>query len=97
MCAGLAPELDETASFIGRWMDILRPGYERVAAQIAESEARKAALEKEVVLTSLRNLETFPIVTEAVEAGFLTLHGAFVDIGTGALMAYRGNAGFVAV
>ncbi len=97
MCAGLAPELDETTSFVGRWMDILRPGYERVAARITEPEVRKTALEQEAVLTSLLNLETFPFVTEAVEAGLLTLHGAFVDIGTGALMAHQGDVGFVVV
>ena len=97
MCAGLAPELDETSSFVGRWMDILRPGYERVAARVADPEARKAALEQEAVLTSLRNLESFPFVAEAVEAGVLTLHGAFVEIGTGRLLTFRGEAGFVAV
>jgi carbonic anhydrase len=97
MCAGLAPDLEKTSSFVGRWMDILRPGYERVAARVAEPEARKAALEREAVLTSLRNLGTFPFVTEAVAAGVLTLHGAFVEIGTGALLAYRGEVGFVAV
>jgi carbonic anhydrase len=97
MCAGLAPELEEATSFVGRWMDILRPGYERVAARIAEPEARKAALEEEAVLTSLRNLETFPFVAEAVAAGLLTLHGAFVEIGTGALKVYRRGGGFVAI
>jgi len=96
MCAGLAPELEESTSFIGRWMDILRPGYERVAARIDDAEARKAALEKEAVLTSLRNLQTFPFVAQAVTAGVLTRHGAFVDIGTGTLAVYRGEAGFVA-
>ncbi|MFQ5564754.1 MAG: carbonic anhydrase [Paracoccaceae bacterium] len=97
MCAGLAPELDQAGSFVGRWMDILRPGFERVAARIAEPEARRAALEREAVLTSLRNLETFPFVAEAVAAGVLTLHGAFVEIGSGVLTVYRGEAGFVAV
>lgn len=96
MCAGLAPELEESASCIGRWMDILRPGYERVAARIDDAAARKAALEKEAVLTSLRNLQTFPFVAQAVTAGVVTLHGAFVDIGTGTLAVYRGEAGFVA-
>jgi carbonic anhydrase len=97
MCAGLAPELEQASSFVGRWMDILRPGYQRVAARVAEPEARRAALEQEAVLTSLRNLGTFPFVAEAVAAGVLTLHGAFVDIGTGTLMVYRGEAGFVAI
>jgi carbonic anhydrase len=95
MCAGLAPELEEATSFVGRWMDILRPGYERVAAKVAEPEARKAALEEEAVLTSLRNLGSFPFVTGAVSAGLLTLHGAFVEIGTGTLLFHRDGKGFV--
>ena len=97
MCSGLAPELEESTSFIGRWMDILRPGYQRVAAEHSDPAARKSALEQEAVLTSLRNLETFPFVTKAVAAGKLTLHGAFVDIATGALKVYRGKDGFVTV
>jgi carbonic anhydrase len=95
MCAGLAPELEEATSFVGRWMDILRPGYERVAARVAEPEARKAALEEEAVLTSLRNLGSFPFVTDAVSGGLLTLHGAFVEIGTGTLLFHRHGKGFV--
>ena len=97
MCSGQAPQLDEATSFIGRWLDILRPGYDRVAKRVKDPAERKAALEHEAVLTSLRNLETFPFVTKAVEAGMLTLHGAFVDIATGALKVYRGKDGFVAV
>jgi carbonic anhydrase len=97
MCAGLAPELEQSTSFIGRWMDILRPGYERVAAAVPRTGDRLSALEREAVLTSLRNLATFPFVTEAVAAGVLTLHGAFIEIGSGALLVYREGRGFVAV
>jgi carbonic anhydrase len=28
MCAGDAPELEEKSSFVGRWLDILRPGFQ---------------------------------------------------------------------
>jgi len=97
MCAGTAPELNEATSFVGRWMDILRPGYERVSAISTDPKERKAALEREAVLTSLRNLGTFPFVAEAVAAGILTLHGAFVEIGTGALLVHRDGRGFVAL
>ncbi|MEM7238804.1 MAG: carbonic anhydrase [Pseudomonadota bacterium] len=85
MCTGEAPELDETSSFIGRWMDILRDGCNAVIAEGLEGEALTARLEQEAVLTSLRNLETFPFVREAVASGELSLHGAWVDIGTGTL------------
>jgi carbonic anhydrase len=88
MCAGLAPDLEANASFIGRWMDMLRPAYDAVAASTPDPEARKAALEREAMLTSLRNLLTFPFVAEAVGAGSLTLHGCFLDIGTGGMSVY---------
>ena len=60
MCAGLAPDLEKDTSFIGRWMDILRPGYERVK-EISDEATRRRALEKEGVLVSLENLAGFPI------------------------------------
>lgn len=83
MCSGAAPELEKASSFIGRWMDILRPGYETVSAKFKERDQALRELEHEAVRTSLRNLGTFPFVQEAVEAGLLTLHGAWIDIADG--------------
>jgi len=97
MCSGKAPELEESSSFIGRWMDILRPGYLRVRHRVEGEEAQKAELEREAVLVSLRNLETFPFVAEAIEAGLLTLHGTWLEIGSGVLHHYEQDAGFVPV
>lgn len=97
MCSGRAPELESATSFIGRWMDILRPAYRRVAARVPEVAAQKAAFEREAVLVSLANLETFPFVTEAREAGMLTLHGAWFDIGAGRLHAWSAETGFAPV
>ncbi len=86
MCTGHAPQLEEATSFVGRWMDILRPGFDRVSAlppdQILE------ALEKEAVLISLANLMTFPFVREAVESDRLTVHGLWNNIGEGDLQQY---------
>jgi len=84
MCSGAEPGFDSGSSFIGRWMEILRPGFERVA-DIAEPEKRLTALERESVVTSLINLEGFPFVQAAREAGVLTLHGGWIDIATGRL------------
>ena len=83
MCSGHAPELDEATSFIGRWMDILRPGYE--ALPPGEDAERLQSLEKAAVTVSLENLLTFPFVRQAVEDGRLTLHGLWHDIGEGTL------------
>ncbi|MWB76499.1 carbonic anhydrase [Pseudooceanicola sp. 216_PA32_1] len=87
MCSGHAPELEQKSSFVGRWMDILRPGYERVQ-DIEDLEDRRKALEKEAVLVSLDNLMTFPFVKQAVEEGKLTLHGLWNDIGEGGVSEY---------
>lgn len=86
MCHGRAPELAEKTSFIGRWIDILRPGYERLGGNDAEIEA--STLEKEAVIVSLENLMTFPFVSEAVDADKLTVHGLWNDIGEGGLEYY---------
>jgi carbonic anhydrase len=87
MCEGKAPQLEEKTSFIGRWMDILRPGYDRVA-DINDDTEKHRALERQAVLISLENLMSFPFVREAVEADRLSLHGLWNDIGEGALSCY---------
>lgn len=86
MCSGHAPELEEKSSFVGRWMDLLRPGYERVR-DLPDAD-RLRALEKEAVLISLENLMTFPFVAEAVKAEEMTLHGLWNDISEGTLEHY---------
>ncbi|MFN0113118.1 MAG: carbonic anhydrase [Paracoccaceae bacterium] len=97
MCSGHAPELEEKASYVGRWMDILRPGYERVAG-IADEAARVRELERQAVLVSLENLMTFPFVQAAVASGELTLHGLWHDVGGGTLEQYDAGQGrFAAV
>lgn len=87
MCSGNAPELDAQDSFVGRWMDMLRPGWEEVR-DIADTRERCAALEKRAVLTSIDNLMTFPFVQRAVESGDLALHALWNDIVDGSLEEY---------
>ena len=87
MCTGQAPELEEKTSFVGAWLNLLRPGFERVS-HIAEPE-RVVALEREAVVISLENLLTFPFVRAAVEAGDMSLHGMWQDIGEGHLLQFN--------
>ncbi|WP_339114197.1 carbonic anhydrase [Thioclava sp. GXIMD2076] len=89
MCTGHAPELEEKTSFVGAWLNLLRPGFERV--KDLPEEERITALEKEAVMVSLENLMTFPFVTSAVESGQMTLHGLWHDIGSGNLCQYNPN------
>ena len=93
MCSGQAPELEDATSFVGRWMDILRPGYERVTGLPADEQVH--ALEKMAVRVSLDNLMTFPFVASAVEAGELSLHGLWHDIRDGGLMMLAEDDRFV--
>lgn len=91
MCDGNAPALGESTSFIGRWLDILRPGYDRIK-DMKPSEERTRALEKQAVLVSLENLMTFPFVADAVEDGNLSLHGLWHDIGEGEVEHYLSDS-----
>ena len=92
MVSGNAPELEEKSSFVGRWMDILRPEAEKTA-DITDPADRQRELEKRSVLVSLSNLMTFPFVAEAVEDGRLSLHGLWAEIGTGGLECYNPDEG----
>ncbi len=92
MCQGDAPELEAKDSFVGRWMDILRPRYEQVA-DIKDAEEQLRQLEKHAVMISLENLMTFPWIKELVAEGALTLHGLWTDIGEGGLSHYLPEQG----
>lgn len=94
MCEGEADALNASDSFIGKWLDLLRPGYARAiekAGAGADGAEVQRRLEEEAVLTSLRNLATFPFVESACREGVLTLHGCWLDIGSGRLEVYDGT------
>lgn len=84
MCKGNAPELEAKDSFVGRWVDILRPKYGEVS-DIEDEHEQERQFEKHAVMTSLENLMTFPWVNEKVTNGELSLHGLWTDIGEGGL------------
>ncbi len=88
MCRGNAPELEKETSFVGRWMDILKPKYALVAEEKDPAE-QVQQLEKQAVLVSLENLLTFPFVSDKVKGGGLTLHGLWTDIGEGGLECFN--------
>lgn len=93
MLAGLAPQLDTPTSYVGSWLRLLKPGFEALSGRGLDYEARIRTLEKEAVLVSLRNLMTFPFVTEAMDSGQLRLHGAWKDIRDGGLEEYDPETG----
>jgi carbonic anhydrase len=87
MCKGNAPELEVLDSFVGRWMDILRPKYEEVK-DIEDPVDQVRVLEKQAVMVSLENLMSFPFVRSAVDDGSLTIHGLWMEISEGGLEYY---------
>ncbi|MGO4851829.1 carbonic anhydrase [Phaeovulum sp. W22_SRMD_FR3] len=91
MCSGHAPALEEKTSFVGTWLNLLRPGYERVA-HLPDGE-RVPALEREAVLVSLDNLMTFPFIKSAIDSNELSLHGLWTDIGEGGLHQFDPQTG----
>ena len=93
MCSGAAPQLADKTSFVGRWIEILRPGYAAVK-DIPDEADRLEAFEKEAVRTSLRNLETYPFVATALKSGDLSLHGLWNNLGEGVLEQYLPEEGF---
>jgi len=92
MCCGNAPELEDGSSFVGRWMDILRPGYERIKDMEGTHAERQTALEKEGVLVALENLMTFPFIQDAVANDTLALHGLWNNIRDGSVEYYNAEA-----
>lgn len=74
-----------------------------IAGRCAEHEVQRAlvgasqteknrACEMASILVSLSNLETFPWVKERMGSGDLTLHGWYLDMEAGALLAYSPRA-----
>ena len=96
-CGGVAGCLDmlsghpggpDPESFVGKWLAILGPGYDRVEAQNLDRSSALRALEHQAILVSLENLMTFPFVSERVKEGKLFLHGIWKDISDGGLEYY---------
>lgn len=87
MCSGKAPQLEKEDSFVGRWVDILKPKYDDVK-DIADPVEQARQMERRAVVNSLENLMTFPFVKDAVAREELSLHGLWTDIGAGGLQCY---------
>ncbi|MBZ8134717.1 carbonic anhydrase [Afifella sp. IM 167] len=72
--------------FIGKWMSLIAPATERVAARHSiPAEEYLERLEQASILQTLDNLRTFPFVAGREEAGELALHAAYFDVATGLL------------
>jgi carbonic anhydrase len=87
-CGGIAASLGgggnpEIGEFVTPWVSLLESARERVAQ--SGSINPQFALELEGIEVSLTNLMSFPFVARRVEAGELSLHGAWFAIVHGEL------------
>lgn len=88
----------EKTDFISSWMDVAATAKRTVVDQHPDSTFEELCLrcEKESLLVSLKNLETFPWVHERVKQGKLSLHAWYFDLASGDVEAYqRENSAFV--
>ena len=96
MCGGVhaLSHQDEIAKsqfeFLTQWISIGDMARQKVDALYpsATPEHRQCAIEKEVIVTSLNNLLTFPWIKSAVDDGRITLHGWYFDMKNGILLDY---------
>lgn len=79
--------------FIPAWTAIAAEAFHRAkaATPVAEGDEFARCCERQAVLVSLDNLRTFPFIQEKIEAGKLEVHGWYLDIAEGELMAYDPN------
>jgi carbonic anhydrase len=89
MRAIVAGEADEH-EFVGPWMRLAEEACRVHGADDPESEA---AVEMATIKTSIKNLKSFPWITERMKAGELRLHGWWFDITTGDLLAHDPRTG----
>jgi carbonic anhydrase len=90
-CGGIRAFIDKIeplspGDFIGKWMAMfIKPG-EKVEQRDHETmHDFTTRIEKAAVFRSLENLQTFPFVKARIEAGDLTLHGAYFGVARGSL------------
>ncbi len=95
LCGGVKALLDREITerefdFIGPWIDIGAETLDAVQTHLdgKDDKTRLRALEQAMVITSLKNLFSFPWVEKAVASKQLTLHGWYYDLAEGNLEAY---------
>jgi carbonic anhydrase len=99
LCGGIRAIVEgapkEADDFVEQWVAIAEPVLRAVPADLDRVEMLSRC-EMEAVRLSLANLRSFPWVLEAVERGYLQLHGFRFDIRTGVLERLERD-GFVPV
>lgn len=97
-CGGIKAFADDSApltesDFIGKWMSQIAPAADAISVPKSDWDAYLHQLEFASVELSLQNLMTFPFVKAAVEAGELSLHGAYFGVASGKLLVRNAATG----
>lgn len=93
-CGGIRslfqPENVEKGGFVQQWMKIAAPAKDIVMSKHAHDdlETQCKECEKETILISLKNLETFPFIKKAQQENGLELFGVYFDLENGHLWSY---------
>jgi carbonic anhydrase len=90
-CGGVRAFADNAPPLTKR--DFIAPVAERLGPPQGDRKAWIQQLEWAVVEHSMKNLMTFPTVRERVEAGLLTIHGAYFGVATGVLFVRNPETG----
>jgi carbonic anhydrase len=85
---GLRASRETSFDFVDDWVEIAAPARRALDLAGLEPLRHAYALEQTSILLSLANLLTFPWIRESVSAGSLALHGWYVDIARGELLAF---------
>lgn len=89
-CGGIRALLSDTSGeFISQWVNIAKSI--KPTNTIGADDPRDC--EQQGILLSLRNLKTFPWITERVNDGRLRLHGWYFDIAPGRLEGFDERLG----
>ncbi len=80
---------------LGLWLENLRPAKTSVDARHAFDDPylRQLAIVEQSVLLQLRNLETYPVVQNALKQQTVRLHGWVYNLETGRLSYYDSDVG----
>ncbi len=96
-CGGIKALMDDSTnnanenySFIVPWVQIAAEAKQQVKKKFPQhtKEEQTTCCEKEALLISLKNLETFPWIKEALDNKTLTTHAWYFDLNKGELEQY---------
>lgn len=93
-CAGIKTLLESDApsfqsNFIHAWVNIAQEAKEATCAKHTDLAEGQTMCEQEAVLVSMKNLKSFPWISDKMEAGDLTLHGWHFSIDDGILRTWN--------